>query len=205
MMSGFVNLKQTFTFSVIFVEVNMDIVVFDGKIEKTELSDLVESELRARLKEHNVDWVNLSQKHIKPCMGCFGCWVKTPGLCVANDDANDMVRKMVNCDLVVELSPVTFGGYSSELKKVLDRSIPILLPYFKRIKGEIHHYQRYENVPRHLMIGYRETSDPLSADCYLNLTHRNALNMQPPKWSSVVIDGQAKVPHALEKSLKEVL
>lgn len=183
----------------------MDIVVLDGKIEKTELSALIESELMAKLKEHSLDWIYLSEKHIKPCMGCFGCWVKTPGICVISDDATEIIRKMVNCDLVVDLSPVTFGGYSSELKKMLDRSIPILLPYFKRVKGEIHHFQRYENVPANLMIGYQETSDPLSAECFLNLTRRNALNMQPPKWSSVVIDSQAKVTSALEKSLKEVL
>lgn len=31
--------------------------------------------------------VDLSALKITPCVGCFGCWVKTPGRCVIRDDA----------------------------------------------------------------------------------------------------------------------
>ena len=73
----------------------------------------------------------------------FGCWVKTPGQCVQDDPAREVARACARADLVVLFTPVTFGGYSSELKKAIDRSIPNLSPIFIRIRGETHHPCRY--------------------------------------------------------------
>jgi multimeric flavodoxin WrbA len=53
----------------------------------------------------------------------FGCWVKAPGECVIDDGARSAAKKLVPSDLAVFLSPIVFGGYSYELKKVLDRQI----------------------------------------------------------------------------------
>jgi len=50
-------------------------------------------------------------------MGCFGCWNKTPGTCVMKDDSAKIAKAVVNSDLLIFLTPITFGGYSSELKK----------------------------------------------------------------------------------------
>lgn len=33
--------------------------------------------------------VDLSALRIANCVGCFGCWTKTPGRCVIRDDAAD--------------------------------------------------------------------------------------------------------------------
>ena len=30
------------------------------------------------------------QEPIHPCIGCFGCWVKTPGKCVIHDGYKDV-------------------------------------------------------------------------------------------------------------------
>ena len=35
----------------------------------------------------DVKIVDLSRLQIRPCIGCFGCWTKTPGKCVIRDDA----------------------------------------------------------------------------------------------------------------------
>lgn len=58
--------------------------------------------------------------------GCFGCWVQTPGVCVIDDAGRDVARAVIQSDLAVFLIPVTFGGYSSELKKAVDRLICLL-------------------------------------------------------------------------------
>ncbi|MDU2663418.1 MAG: flavodoxin family protein, partial [Clostridium perfringens] len=32
-------------------------------------------------------YIDLSKLRISNCIGCFGCWTKTPGKCVIRDDA----------------------------------------------------------------------------------------------------------------------
>ncbi len=180
--------------------------VLDGKTKETPMSDAVRDSLGKILGGHDVNWLELKGKTVKPCMGCFGCWVSTPGLCViTSDDSTAITRKMVNCDLVIELTPVTFGGYSSELKKVLDRSIPLLLPYFRLFKGEIHHYQRYEKIPSNLTIGYQEKPDRESKEIFEGLAKRNALNMNPPKHACVILDSPEGIEPKLADALGEVL
>lgn len=82
---------------------------------------------------------------VKPCRGCFNCWVKTPGKCSVNDRCSSIPSVMAKCDEVVLISPVLYGGYSESIKAVIDRSIPFVLPYFRILKGEMHHKMRHKN------------------------------------------------------------
>ena len=49
------------------------------------LSDIALPTSLPRKKESQ--YIDLSKLKIKNCVGCFGCWVKTPGKCVIRDDA----------------------------------------------------------------------------------------------------------------------
>ena len=71
-------------------------------------------------------------KSLNACIGCFGCWVKTPGECVIKDTMAEINRLYVNSDVVVFLSPVVFGQQSANMKNVFDRLLPRLLPFFIR-------------------------------------------------------------------------
>ena len=42
------------------------------------------------------------------------------------------------------MSPLDAGFITSEVKKALDRIIPLVLPYFRIYGGECHHIPRYE-------------------------------------------------------------
>ena len=130
---------------------------------------------------------NLREMEIKPCLGCFGCWVQTPGECIIKDGARDVSRAIIQSDVVVYLTPVTFGGYSSELKKVLDRSICLILPFFTQIDGEIHHKPRYESYPRLVAVGALPAPDDESARIFSKLVGRNAINMHAPAHAAAVI------------------
>ncbi|MDR1621948.1 MAG: NAD(P)H-dependent oxidoreductase [Synergistaceae bacterium] len=39
--------------------------------------------------------VSVARSEIKPCLGCFACWNKTPGTCVIHDDMSGIVAKIV--------------------------------------------------------------------------------------------------------------
>ena len=80
---------------------------------------------------------------IKPCIGCFGCWVKSPGECVIKDGYDQMGALIHHADEVVVISKYTYGGFSSFVKNVFDRSISWVSPYFEIYEGEMHHKRRY--------------------------------------------------------------
>lgn len=122
----------------------------------------------------------LREKKIAYCLGCFDCWVKTPGVCRFNDDGREIAGQFIQSDLSILFTPVTFGGYSAELKKALDRIICLLLPFFMRINGEVHHKLRYERYPRLMGVGVLPQADEESERIFKTLVNRNALNLHPP-------------------------
>lgn len=79
------------------------------------------------------------------CVGCFGCWVKTPAACVIRDSYGDMGEYLSKCNEVIIISKCCYGGFSPFVKNVLDRSISYIHPYFVIRNGEMHHRRRYNN------------------------------------------------------------
>ena len=90
---------------------------------------------------------------VSPCTGCFGCWTRQPGMCVQEDDIHAVCAKMIKSDLLVVVSPLSFGGYSSAAKAVLDRSLGLISPFFMLVKGEVHHKPRYDRAPAMAALG----------------------------------------------------
>ena len=116
-------------------------VILNGSGNNDTVLEKVQQTIIDKLTDKNweVKPLLLHKVDINPCAGCFGCWVRTPGICIINDEGRDIAGTIIQSDLVIYLTPVTFGGYSSHLKKVLDRSIALILPFFKKIDGEVHH------------------------------------------------------------------
>lgn len=85
------------------------------------------------------------------------------------------------------MTPIVFGGYSYELKKVLDRQIPTILPFMEKYKGEIHHPQRYDKKHNIAAIGVLPQPDPESETIFKTLLYRNSLNWQAPKQATTII------------------
>ena len=88
--------------------------------------------------------VNANEIH-RYCIGCFGCWLKTPGKCIIKDGFEDMGQRLSQVSEFILISKATFGSYSSAVKNVLDRSISYVLPFFEIRNGEMHHGERYHN------------------------------------------------------------
>ena len=146
----------------------------------------------------------LSEEKIAPCLGCFDCWLKTPGQCIIKDDASSLPRDVIQSDLLVYLTPVTFGMYSSELKKALDRfACPILLPFFEKVNGEIHHKGRYQKYPKIIAIGTLENQDCESEKTFKTLVARNAINLHTKAASSIVYSTDK--PEEIKQKISTIL
>ena len=134
------------------------------------------------------DWT-LRDDKIAWCSGCFGCWVKTPGVCVHGDAGRDVAARAARADLLVYLTPVTFGGYSSQLKKALDHLIPLKLPDLKKTAADTRHPARYERVHDLLVIGTVPDgpAGARQAETFRRLVERNCLNLRPARVATGVI------------------
>lgn len=127
--------------------------------------------------EFDISYFKLSDLNIHSCIGCWDCWLKTPGICLIKDDQEAILKSYVNADDIVFISNVKTGFITSTLKLTLDRLIPTVLPYIRTYKGEMHHYQRYDHSPNlHVLLNSDGVSDEVS-DLIKDYFERVVLNM----------------------------
>lgn len=187
----------------------MKALLLNGAEEDDRFTNQIGSMIMETGKKNGwqIDNVLLRAKEISSCKGCFYCWIKTPGQCIIKDDAKDILKKIVNTDLLIYLTPITFGGYSYHLKKVLDRSIGIIMPFFRRVQGEVHHQMRYEKYPFLLGVGVDFNSDKNNSNIFTNLIERNSLNFEVLGFESKIIRPETKrvdIQNELNRTFKNV-
>ncbi|HNT76671.1 MAG TPA: NAD(P)H-dependent oxidoreductase [Anaerolineae bacterium] len=128
---------------------------------------------------HTVTAFTLRDLDIKFCTGCFGCWMKTPGQCVVKDASHDVCRAVINGDFLLWAAPLRMGFPDATLKKMMDKSIPLIHPYFVVDHGEAHHRPRYDHYPRIGLLTQKE-ADTDAEDLRIvgDIFSRTALNMK---------------------------
>jgi multimeric flavodoxin WrbA len=116
-----------------------------------------------------VDLVYVHDLEVNPCLGCFACWVKTPGICVQKDDMQGLLRKRQTADALILATPVYVDGMTSTMKAVLDRSIPLVQPFFEIRDDHCRHPPLQDQKPVDVVLvsvsGFTELDnfDPLVA------------------------------------------
>ncbi len=87
-----------------------------------------------------VDVVNLREKSIKNCIGCFTCWTKTPGRCIHKDDmTKELFPKWLEADMAVYATPLYHYTLNAEMKAFFERTLPVLEPFFEQRDGRTVH------------------------------------------------------------------
>lgn len=79
---------------------------------------------------------------ISPCQGELNCWLKTPGKCFQEDDMAMLLPKMGEADIWVFATPVYVDGVTGQMKKVMDRGVPMVQPFFELRDGHCRHPMR---------------------------------------------------------------
>lgn len=121
---------------------------------KLLIHDLNKEDWEKRAEEYE-GWTIISDNgSILPCVGCFGCWNRTPGSCVMKDGYGNMGYLIHHADEVRVISRYTYGGFSGFVKNVFDRSLAYVLPHFEIVNGESHHRKRYDEEKPYTFIFY---------------------------------------------------
>jgi hypothetical protein len=106
--------------------------------------------------------------------------------------------------MTILFTPVTFGGYSSEIKKIQDRWLPLILPYVGFYHGETHHTPRYSRYPRLVGIGIQQVPNQAEANLFKVLVGRNAINFHAPSHAAEVFS-PTEGAEPIRQKLQEVL
>ena len=114
---------------------------------------------------------------IHHCIGCFGCWIKTPGACVIRDNYGDMGEYLSKSTQVIIVSKCCYGGFRPFVKNVLDRCISYVHPYFEIRNGEMHHKRRYKNNIDMKVWFYGENITEKEKQTAYKLVEANGINL----------------------------
>ncbi len=111
----------------------------------------------------DVEVVNLREKKIRYCIGCFSCWTKTPGKCVHKDDMSlELYPKWIACDLAVYATPLYFHTINAAMSTFMERTLPAALPFFEKGEdGKTFHPMRHKTPASVLLTvcGFPEASE----------------------------------------------
>ena len=91
-----------------------------------------------------IETLNIGSLNIKPCLGCFSCWSKTPGECCIRDDMQGVINKILWADVVVWSFPLYYFGLPGQLKTLIDRQLPMSPPFMCTETESGGHPSRYD-------------------------------------------------------------
>jgi multimeric flavodoxin WrbA len=119
---------------------------------KVMVHDLSEQDfLQLEIIDNDYKVINANVAAV-PCVGCYNCWLKTPGTCKINDFLKNSGSLMGNSEETVLISQNCYGGYSEQIKNVLDRSISASLPFFTYRSWKVRHTKRYKTNRNRLTV-----------------------------------------------------
>lgn len=139
------------------------------------------------IENSSIKFVDLSSLRISNCIGCFGCWTKTPGKCVIRDDAVSVYPAIAQSKEVIYISRVCYGGYDTIMKTMLERSIPVQQAFIRLLHGETHHVQRRVAMKKATVMAYGVT-DEEEKELFRNLIMRNASNMNFKEYKILFVE-----------------
>ena len=135
----------------------MNVLVINGspKGEKSNTYRLTHAFLdgMAEQCQQNVVTLTANRLQIKPCLGCFACWNKTPGSCCLNDDMAEVIERILWADVIIWSFPLYYFGVPGPLKNLMDRQLPMTMPFMTADSESGGHPARYDmSGKRHVVI-----------------------------------------------------
>lgn len=105
----------------------MRVLVLNGSPRKKgTVATLLKSISDGASKRHDVEWINIYDLKMLPCIACMKC--RPDGECVQpEDDAHIIGRKIKDADCLIIGTPTHWGNMSAQLKLLFDRNVPVFM------------------------------------------------------------------------------
>ena len=99
--------------------------------------------------------IHIRSLKLKPCLGCYSCWVRTPGVCIQDDNMTGALKKFNNADMVIFGTPLYHFTMTGIMKDFIDRILPRLEPWLiphPRVAGLTGHPERFHKPEKVFLI-----------------------------------------------------
>jgi multimeric flavodoxin WrbA len=168
-----------------------------------------------------VETINLREKKIKSCIGCFTCWTKTPGKCVQKDDmSNEIYPKLIEADLAIYATPLYYHTMNGAMSTFRERTLPAVQPFFELGEDGRNYHPLRHKVPGCVWLsvcGFPELSEFDALSDFLNRTkhkdvhiiaeiYRPSAGMMTAKFvkeiADDIIEATKEAGHEIVESLK---
>lgn len=120
----------------------MKILIFNGspKRDKSDTMHITRAFLDGmnEAKKNDVHMIDVIDKHIEYCTGCFSC-MRNGGSCIHNDDMQSILEETLDSDLLIFSYPLYCYGMPAPLKALLDRTLPLSSMAMQKVGDRYHH------------------------------------------------------------------
>ncbi|MFW9908217.1 MAG: flavodoxin family protein [Candidatus Thorarchaeota archaeon] len=124
----------------------------------------------------SVDLVYTKKMKIRGCMGEFQCWYEKIGVCMHNDDMNDLYPKLRETDILVLATPI-YIPLPGEMQNLINRLCPLVEPVLEfrngRTRARLHKNVR---ISKFVLVGTGGWWEIGNFDTLLRIVEELALN-----------------------------
>ena len=120
----------------------MKILVLNGspKREKSDTMHITWAFLEGMrdAAPHEIHVIDVSDRHIEYCTGCFAC-KRNGGTCIHDDDMRAILDEILDSDLLLFSFPLYCYGMPAPLKTLLDRTMPLSSMAMRKVGDHYEH------------------------------------------------------------------
>jgi multimeric flavodoxin WrbA len=175
------------------------ICILDGRNNPQENFNRDVAQLISSKPAHvQVERFILNDLNISYCVGCWDCWLKTPGICRLRDEHAIVLESVIKAGDVIFVSEESVGFINATLKKTMDRLIPTVLPYIRIHYKESHHYPRYEkSANMHVVLIKKDSTTKDDINLVKDYFHRVSLNFNSEVKSFTLYEKEGDINYEL--------
>jgi len=126
-------------------------------------------------KEVKAEYISLENVQMKPCVNCGGCSYKTYGKCVIRDDGDWIYPKIISTDVLIFVTPITFGSYSLKVKRVFDKFGVFMDRHYYLVNGELAKGGAVGRQFKYFAVGVQEQGNLAEAVAFKTLFRENLI------------------------------